>query len=216
MFYYTALILVTVGALFNRSAFPYALVLCAVWGSFWCLERAGLYGLYPWVDCVSIYPLAFLTAHNPRWWNLTIVGLCFATVISHLVFWTAYYANVYLGDEYKIALRTLFFLSMAIALLGNTDVKRLVGSAIERVLGFLRFRHTLGFARRLYGSFRTKEALGDVVWLGFVRPVQHCEHGVGDRETDSPHREAEDGRTLGHRGHDVGADRILHLSETGS
>jgi len=213
--YYTALIIVTVGALFNRSAFPYALVLCAVWGAFWALQRAGLYDMYPWVDAASIYPLSFLTAYRPRWWNLTIVGLCFATVLSHLVFWTAYYSDVYLGSEYTIALRALFLLSMATALLGNLDVKRLVGAVVECVLGLLRGNPSGGLAHGHRVPVDTKEALGDHIRSYPVCRIQPRQHGVGYRKTSFSHRAEEARNKFSGRSSDGRADRSLHISQTG-
>ena len=215
MVYYVALVLVTLGALLNRGAFPYALVLCLVWAAFCVLERLGLSSAYPWVDCASIYPLTYLAFRNPKWWSLTIVGLCFVTVLSHLVFWTAYYANVYLGDEYKTALRTLFLLSMATALMGNLDVKRFVGRAVERMLGLLRGSPAVGFARGADVPLGAKETLGDGVWSRDLRGNQRDQYRMGDRQADGTYRPETSDNEFRNRSPDGGADRRLHLSETG-
>lgn len=213
--YYIALVIVTMGALLNRSAFPYAAVLCLVWAAFAALEHSGLSSVYPWVDCASIYPLTYMAFRRPKWWNVAIVVLCFVTVLSHLVFWTAYYANVYLGEEYKNALRALFLLSMAIALIGNTDVKRLVGLAVKRLLGLLRGRSAFGFAGGQPAPYGAKESLGDRDWSRDLRGIQRNQYRMGDWKADSPHRTEKGDHQFGNRGSDGGTDSRLHLSETG-
>ena len=212
MIYYTALVLVTVGALCNRSALPYALVLCTVWAVFCVLGRFDLYGVYPWVDAISIYPLAILAWLKPRWWNVTLVCICFATVTTHLVFWTAYYSDVYLGEEYKTALRSLFLLSMAVALVGDIDVKRLVGLAVERVLGLWRGAPSVGFARGLSGQTFQKEEVGDHPRSGAVRRIQHRKHRMGDREVNISCRGGGNQAPLCNRRSDVGSNSRVHIS----
>ena len=212
MIYYTALVLVTVGALCNRSAFPYALILCTVWAVFCVLGRFDLYGAYPWVDALSIYPLAILACLKPKWWSLTIVGLCFITVTVHLVFWTMYYSGVYLGDEYKTALRSLFLLSMAVALVGDIDVKRLVGFAVERLLGLFRGAPSPSFARGVLGPTFSKEALGDRVWANGLRAVQYSEHRLGNRQTFFSRGSSASKAGVSDRRFDVSADCGVHVS----
>lgn len=212
MLYYAALILITAGALFNRSAFPYVVVLCTVWAAFCLLGYFNAYAIYPWVDALSIYPLAYLAWLKPKWWSLTIVGLCFLTVVSHLAFWTFYYSGVYLGEEYKIALRSLFLLSMAVALMGDIDVKRLVGLAVERLRGFLRGSPSVSYARGAFGPTFPKEALGEHSRTIALCGLQHSEHRMGHREARVPGWN--DGAQAGfsNRRSDVGSNSSLYVS----
>ena len=135
--YDLALFLLTVCAALNRAAFPFAAVLASAWAAAFVLEGQGAWAWLPWIDTLTIYPLVYLATRALKWWTIAVVGLCFAAVLSHALYWSFLQGGIYLGEEYKFALCSAFMASMAVLVIGGYDV----------------WNRSVRFVRSLSGSF---------------------------------------------------------------
>lgn len=145
---FTALLSVlTVLALFNRRAFPYACVLVANWIGTDILQRYDLWTWMPVLDGAAFYGLLGVWIYRPLTRGVVCLALSALTLAAHAAYYWPQPEGVYYGLEYMYALQGLFLIAMAVLALGDFNARSVVGIVREGFRGFSRRRARVGFAR---------------------------------------------------------------------